>query len=57
MEHCLEREIAQWKDEGSIRRPMAPRANAVATELRLAPYGGFRWRPTRDLWRRVFARV
>ena len=38
MEHWLEREIAQWvHHEGSIRRPIAPRANALTTELHLAP--------------------
>ena len=33
MEHWLEREIAQW-----VRRPMAPWANALTTELHLAPF-------------------
>ena len=34
----LEREITQWvHHEGSIRRPIAPRANALTTELYLAP--------------------
>ena len=39
MEHWLEREIAQWvHHEGlSIRRPIAPRANVLTTELHLAP--------------------
>ena len=38
MEHWLEREIAQWvHNEGSIRWPIAPWANALATELHLAP--------------------
>ena len=33
------REIGQWVHrEGSIRRPMAPRANAITTELHLAPF-------------------
>ena len=37
MEHWLEREIAQWvHHEGSIRRPIAPRANALTTEPHLA---------------------
>ena len=35
--HWLEREIAQGVDhEGSIRRPIAPRADALTTELHLA---------------------
>ena len=35
----LEREIAQWVcHEGSIRRPIAPWANALTTELHLAPW-------------------
>ena len=34
VEHWLEREIAQWvHHKGSIRRPIAPRANALTTEL------------------------
>ena len=38
MEHWLEREIAHWvHHEGSIRRPIAPWANALTTELHLAP--------------------
>ena len=38
MEHGLEREIAQWvHHEGSIRRPIAPTANTLTTELHLAP--------------------
>ena len=38
VEHWLEREIAQWvHHEGSIRQPIAPRANALTTELHLAP--------------------
>ena len=38
VEHWLEREIAQWvHHEGSIRRPIAPWANALTTELHLAP--------------------
>ena len=37
VEHWLEREIAQWvHHEGSIRRPIAPRANALTTEIYLA---------------------
>ena len=38
MEHWLQREIAQWvhPHEGSIRRPIAPWANALTTELHLA---------------------
>ena len=37
MEHWLEWEIAQWvHHEGSIRRPIAPWANALTTELHLA---------------------
>ena len=38
VEHWLEREIAH---EGSIRRPIAPWANALTTELHLAPK--FKW--------------
>ena len=38
MEHWLEQEIAQWvHHEGSIRWPIAPWANALTTELHLAP--------------------
>ena len=38
VEQWLEREIAQWvHPEGSIRRPIASRANALTTELPLAP--------------------
>ena len=38
VEHWLEWEIAQWvHHEGSIRRPIAPWANALTTELHLAP--------------------
>ena len=38
VEHWLEQEIAQWAHhEGSIRRPIAPRANSLTTELHLAP--------------------
>ena len=38
VEHWLEREIAQWvHHEGSIRRPIVPSANALTTELHLAP--------------------
>ena len=38
VEHWLEREIAQWVyHEGSIRRPIGPLANALTTELHLAP--------------------
>ena len=34
VEHWLEREIAQWvHHEGSMGRPIAPRANALTTEL------------------------
>ena len=37
VEHWPEREIAQWvHHEGSIRRPTAPRGNALTTELHLA---------------------
>ena len=37
-ENWLEREIVLWVDhEGSIRRPIAPWANALTTELRLTP--------------------
>ena len=40
VEHWLEREIAQWvHHEGSIWRPIAPWANALTTELHLAPGG------------------
>ena len=39
VEHWLEREIAQWvHHEGSIRPQIAPWANALTTELHLAPY-------------------
>ena len=39
VEHWLEREIAQWvHHERSIRRPIAPSANALTTELHLAPH-------------------
>ena len=39
MEHWLERDIAQWvHHEGLIRRPIAPWANALTTELHLAPH-------------------
>ena len=38
MEHWLEWEIAQWvHHEGSIRRPIVPWANALTTELQVAP--------------------
>ena len=38
VEHWLEREIAQWvHHEGSIRRPIAPLANALTTVLHHAP--------------------
>ena len=38
VEHWLEREIAQWvHHEGSIRRPIAPSANALTMELQLDP--------------------
>ena len=38
VEHWLEREIGQWvHHEGSIRRPITPRANALTTELHLVP--------------------
>ena len=38
MEHWLEREIAQWvHNEGWIRRPIAPQADALTTELHLTP--------------------
>ena len=38
VEHWLEWEIAQWvHHEGSIRRSIAPWANALTTELHLAP--------------------
>ena len=37
-EHWLEREIAQWVNhEGWIQRRIAPRANALTTELHLTP--------------------
>ena len=39
VEHWLEREIAQWVHHGgSIRRPIAPWANALTTEIPLAPW-------------------
>ena len=38
VEHWLEREIAQWvHHEESIWRPITPWANALTTELYLAP--------------------
>ena len=38
VDHWLEREIAQWvHHEGSIRWPITPWANALTTELYLAP--------------------
>ena len=38
VKHWLEREIAQWvRHEGSIRRSIVPWANALTTELHLAP--------------------
>ena len=38
VEHWLERDIAQCvHHEGSIRRPIAPWANALTTDLHLAP--------------------
>ena len=38
VEHWLEQVIAQWvHHEGSIRRPIAPCANVLTTELHLAP--------------------
>ena len=43
VEHCLEREIAQWvHHEGSIRRPIEPWANTLTTELHLAPLSGYK---------------
>ena len=48
VEHWLEREIAQWvHHEGSIRRPIAPWANALTMELYLAPHLK-RWHQTQD---------
>ena len=42
VEHWLERELAQWGHYGvSMRRPIAPWANALTTELHLAPV---KWR-------------
>ena len=41
VEHWLEQEIAQWvHHEGLIRQPIAPRVNALTTELHLAPCRG-----------------
>ena len=38
LEHCQEREIAEWiHHEGSIRRPITPLAITLTTELHLAP--------------------
>ena len=38
VEHWLERELAQWvHHEESTRRPIAPRANILTTELHLTP--------------------
>ena len=50
VEHWLEWEIPQLvHNEGSILRPIAPRANALTTELQLAP--SHWWRPVCDiLW-------
>ena len=43
VEHWLEQEIAQWvHHEGSILQPIAPYANALTTELHLAPKNTFR---------------
>ena len=37
VEHWLEGDVAQWvPHEGSIRRPIAPSANALTTELYFA---------------------
>ena len=37
VEHWLETEITQWvHNEGLIRRPIAPRSNALTTELHLS---------------------
>ena len=39
VEHWLEQEIPQWvHHEGSIRQPIAPRADALTTELHLSPF-------------------
>ena len=47
VDHWLEREIAQWlHHEGSIRRPIAPWANALTTELHLAPLYQMRHTPS-----------
>ena len=41
MGHWLEREITQWvHHEGLIRWPITPWANALTTEVHLAPYTG-----------------
>ena len=41
VEHWLEREIVQWvHHEELIRQPIAPLANALTTELHLAPGRG-----------------
>ena len=37
--------------EGSIRRPIAPWANALTTELHLAPFLGEEWKKPRE-WKR-----
>ena len=39
LEHWLERELVQWVNhEGSIRRPIVPRANALNRDLHLVLY-------------------
>ena len=39
VEHLLEREIDQWvHHEGSLRRPSSPWADALTTDLHLAPH-------------------
>ena len=54
VEHWLEREIAQWIHP--IRRPITPWANALTTELHLAPhrlecwaFRTFQWQPNQRL--------
>ena len=44
VEHWLEWEIPQWVyHEGSIRQPITPWADALTTELHLAPFGRTEW--------------
>ena len=52
VEHWLEREIAQWiHHEELIWRPITPWANALTTELHLAPCNG--WESGTGMFRRT----